>query len=235
MEPVRQPLGSHLSGSVPISIAVHVVVVLVVLIIPLTAIDPASLVIPTRIDDFIHTVPVPPPPPVMSSRPTRVTNARPVDVSVAPTSAPPAIAPEASTSPVTADVGLPPGIGVGSTDLGAIDTIGQQIVVRPPEALRQTGPVRVADLPVPPRKIVDVRPVYSEMARQTRTEGTVVLEAVLDPTGSVTQLRVVRSVPLLDQAALDAVRRWKYSPSMIGGRPVSVLMTITITFHLQQP
>jgi periplasmic protein TonB len=56
---------------------------------------------------------------------------------------------------------------------------------------------------------------------------------VLDPTGSVTQLRVVRSVPLLDQAALDAVRRWKYTPSSIGGRPVSVLMTITITFNLQ--
>jgi len=55
-----------------------------------------------------------------------------------------------------------------------------------------------------------------------------------DPTGSVTQLRVVRSVPLLDQAALDAVRRWKYTPSSIGGRPVSVLMTITITFTLQQ-
>jgi len=76
--------------------------------------------------------------------------------------------------------------------------------------------------------------VLETVARQTRTQGTVVLEAVLDPTGSVTQLRVVRSVPLLDQSALDAVRRWKYTPSSIGGRPVSVLMTITITFTLQQ-
>ena len=230
----RQPLGSHLSGSVPISIAVHVVVVLLVLIIPLTAIDPASLVIPTRIPDYMRAVPLPPPPPVAPPRPSRTAPARPVDVNVAPSTAPPAIAPEVPTSTAPLDPGLPVGVGVGSTDIGAIDTIGQPIVVRAPDPPRQTGPVRVADLPVAPRKIVDVRPVYSEIARQTRTQGTVVLEAVLDPTGSVTQLRVVRSVPLLDQAALDAVRRWKYTPSSIGGRPVSVLMTITITFTLQQ-
>jgi len=234
MEPVRQPLGSHLSGSVPISIAVHVVVVLLVLIIPLTAIDPASLVIPRRIQEYMRAVPLPPPPQVVLTRAPGTTPARPVDVNVAPSAAPPAIAEEVPTSSAPPDPGLPVGVGVSSTDIGAIDTIGQPIVVRAPEAPRQTGPVRVADLPVPPRKIVDVRPVYTEIARQTRTEGTVVLEAVLDPTGSVTQLRVVRSVPLLDQSALDAVRRWKYTPSSIGGRPVSVLMTITITFTLQQ-
>ncbi len=60
------------------------------------------------------------------------------------------------------------------------------------------------------------------------------LEAVLDPSGHVTQLRVVKSVPLLDQAAIDAVRQWRYTPSAYGGHPVSVLMTITIRFTLQQ-
>jgi len=234
MEPVRQPLGSHLSGSVPISIAVHVVVVLLVLIIPLTAVDPASIVIPSRIQEYMRAVPLPPPPQVALTRAPRTTPARPVDVNVAPTDAPPEIAQEVPTSSAPPVPGLPVGAGVGATDIGAIDTIGQPIVVGAPEAPRQSGPVRVADLPVPPRKIVDVRPVYTEIARQARTQGTVVLEAVLDPTGAVTQLRVVRSVPLLDQAALDAVRRWKYTPSSIGGRPVSVLMTITITFTLQQ-
>jgi len=62
----------------------------------------------------------------------------------------------------------------------------------------------------------------------------VILESVLDTSGNVTQLRVVRSVPLLDQAALDAVRQWKYTPTVYGGRPVSVLMTITIRFTLNQ-
>jgi len=99
---------------------------------------------------------------------------------------------------------------------------------------QKTGPVRIADLPVAPRKIVDVRPVYPDLARTARKEGTVVMEAVLDATGRVTQLRVIQSVPLLDQAALDAVRQWRYTPSTLGGHPVSVLMTITIRFTLQQ-
>lgn len=59
------------------------------------------------------------------------------------------------------------------------------------------------------------------------------MEAVLDPSGHVTQIRVIRSIPLLDQAAVDAVRQWRYTPSVYNGRPVSVLMTITIRFTLQ--
>jgi protein TonB len=104
---------------------------------------------------------------------------------------------------------------------------------RPPDPPRPAGPVRVADLPVAPRKTVDVRPIYPDIARMARKEGTVVMEAVLDPSGHVTQLRVIRSVPMLDEAALDAVRQWRYTPSLYGGRPVSVLMTITIRFTLQ--
>jgi protein TonB len=96
------------------------------------------------------------------------------------------------------------------------------------------APVRAAELPVVPRKVVDVHPVYPEVARAARVEGTVILEAVLDTGGRVTQLRVLRSVPLLDQAALDAVRQWRYSPSVYYGRAVSVLMTITVRFTLQQ-
>ena len=85
-----------------------------------------------------------------------------------------------------------------------------------------------------PRKTADARPLYPDIARTAHVEGTVVIEAVLDTTGRVTQLRVVKSVPLLDQAALDAVRQWRYTPSVYGGHPVSVLMTITIRFTLQQ-
>jgi protein TonB len=61
----------------------------------------------------------------------------------------------------------------------------------------------------------------------------VVLEAILDRGGRVDQLRVVKSIPLLDQAALDAVRQWRYRPTVLNGQPVAVLMTITIRFTLQ--
>ena len=59
------------------------------------------------------------------------------------------------------------------------------------------------------------------------------MEAVLDTNGRVTQLRVLKSVPMLDQAAVHAVQQWRYTPSSYGGHLVSVLMTITVRFALQ--
>src|SRR4051812_10772275 len=200
----RQRLRSHLSGTVPISIAVHVAVILVVVIIPLPAVDVSLLMVPEQMAGYIPAVPVPPLPPVIGvSRPHTTLRPAP-DVSLAPTAAPPSIAAELPAGSVS-DVPVPDMVGGIGADTGALGNVGRAIVLPTPEAPRPAGPVRIADLPVPPRKIVDVRAVYPEIARQARAEGIVVLEAVLDPTGAVTQVRVVRSVPLLDQAALDAV------------------------------
>jgi protein TonB len=110
---------------------------------------------------------------------------------------------------------------------------GRFVPPPPPPTTRPSGPVRVSELVTPPRKLVDVRPVYPDVARQARVEGTVILEAILDQSGHVDKLRVVRSVPLLDLAAMDAVRQWRYTPTVLNGQPVPVLMTITIRFTLQ--
>jgi len=154
----------------------------------------------------------------------------------APTSwkAPDRILPEVPQVPTS--YAPPDSIGEGPTGIGVPDGVGPPTIATPlpPEPPRPQGPVRVAQLPESPRKIADARPVYPELARQIRREGTVILEAVLDTNGYVTQLRVIRSVPLLDQAALDAVRQWRYAPSMYYGRPVSVLMTITVRFTLDR-
>ena len=61
-----------------------------------------------------------------------------------------------------------------------------------------------------------------------------VLEAIVDPAGRVDHLRVVKSAPLLDGAALDAVRQWRYMPSVLNGQPVAVLMTVTVRFTLSK-
>ncbi len=58
------------------------------------------------------------------------------------------------------------------------------------------------------------------------------LEATIDPGGNVTGVAILRSVPMLDQAAIDAVRQWKYTPTLLNGAPVSVLMTVTVNFTL---
>jgi protein TonB len=226
----RSALRSHLSGSVPISIAVHIVAVLLILIIPLTANielpDPAW-----HVPDYMPAAPVPPPPPVTRA-PTAAapTPAAPTNPDIAPTFAPEAIKPEVA-APGPPDLGLPPGAGVPE-GIGIVAT-DKPIVITPPDPPRPAVPVRVGDLPVTPRKIVDVRPLYPEIARAARVEGTVIMEAVLDTNGRVTQLRVLKTVPMLEQAAVDAVRQWRYTPSLYGGHPVSVLMTITVRFALQ--
>ena len=95
------------------------------------------------------------------------------------------------------------------------------------------APVRVGGQIRPPTKIKDVKPVYPAIAQSARVGGTVTIEATIGTDGKVTDARVVRSIPLLDQAALDAVRQWEYLPTLLNGVPVPVLATITINFARQ--
>ena len=60
--------------------------------------------------------------------------------------------------------------------------------------------------------------------------GTVILEATISPSGEVADVRVLRSVPLLDAAAVAAVRQWRYDPPRLNGVPVAVLLTVTVQF-----
>jgi protein TonB len=90
--------------------------------------------------------------------------------------------------------------------------------------------VRVGGKIKPPIKMNDVAPVYPEIARNARVTGVVILEATIGTDGKVIDAKVLRSVPLLDQAALDAVRQWEYAPTLLNGVPVPVVMTVTINF-----
>lgn len=230
----REGLRSHLSGSVPISIGLHLVALLLVLISPLVA-DVSLPRVWVDLPDYVRLAPMPPPPAITLREPPPSPQASPgpVVTNRAPTEAPLTIEPQAPrrlpTVPIdgpASSTGFPPGMGFGADSVSSV-------VIPVPDPPRPAGPVRVAQLPVAPTKIVDARPLYPEIARSARVEGTVVLEAVLDQSGRVTQLRVIQSVPMLNQAALDAVRQWRYTPSIYGGQPVSVLMTITIRFKLQ--
>jgi periplasmic protein TonB len=85
-----------------------------------------------------------------------------------------------------------------------------------------------------PRKIRDAKPVYPAGALPLRAQGAVLIEATIGPDGKVQDARVLHSVvPLLDQAALDAVRQWAYEPSLLNGEAVSVIMTVVVNFALQ--
>jgi protein TonB len=67
----------------------------------------------------------------------------------------------------------------------------------------------------------------------TRAQGAVIIEAIIGPDGKVQTATVIHSVPLLDQAALDAVRRWEYEPTLLKGAAVAVIMTVVVNFALQ--
>jgi TonB family protein len=83
-----------------------------------------------------------------------------------------------------------------------------------------------------PRVLKRVEARYPPIAREVRAQGPVVLECVVTPEGKVVQIRVLKGYPLLDQAALDALRQWEFEPTIVNGRPVPVIVTVTMAFKL---
>jgi TonB family protein len=108
--------------------------------------------------------------------------------------------------------------------------------LRPGEltASPQPRPLRVGrDIEAQPRKIFSVNPVYPADAMAAKVQGIVLLDATIGTDGLVKGLRLVQSVPLLDQAAMDAVNLWRFEPALLNGEPVEVVVTITINFTLR--
>jgi protein TonB len=93
--------------------------------------------------------------------------------------------------------------------------------------------IRVGGKIPQPTKIRNVLPVYPQIAQSARVQGTVILEATIDRHGRIADVEVLRSIPLLDQAALDAVRQWEYEPTRLNGVAVPVIVTVTVNFSLQ--
>jgi protein TonB len=124
--------------------------------------------------------------------------------------------------------------GVDGVEAGGFGFGGGLGITEPPPPLAPTQPVRLHWRMTPPRKVHDLLPAYPAQARAARAEGLVVLEAIIDVEGRVASLRVLRPVPLLTEAALDAVRQWRYEPAWLNGQPVPVVMTVTVNFTLDR-
>ena len=115
----------------------------------------------------------------------------------------------------------------------SIEGVGVAAVAPPPPPERPAAPVRLPSGIRAPVKTVDAAPQYPTMARSARVQGVVILEAVLDAAGRVDDVHVLRSIPLLDQAAIDAVRQWRYTPTLLNGRAIPIVLTVTVSFTLQ--
>ena len=190
----------------------------------------------------------PPPPPPPPAAPTVVKVMPPHKVFenagklVAPTVIPKTIA-DIKESPLPPDVdgngvagGVPGGVAGGSMGgvigglIGGVTTAAAAPIA--PKDNRPKAPIRVGGRVREPKATFRVDPVYSTLARQAHISGTVIIDAVLDEHGNVVEMKVVSGPPLLIQAALDAVGRWKYEPTYLNDEPVSVQLNVTVTFRL---
>ena len=116
---------------------------------------------------------------------------------------------------------------------GALSLVQQQRLSATTATASTGAPLRVGGDIKEPKKLRDVKPVYPADAEAAGIQGVVILEAVIGPSGAVTDARVLRSVPGLDQAAVDSVRQWEFTPTLLNGVPVSVIMTVTVNFTLR--
>ena len=153
-----------------------------------------------------------------------------VNPAAAPIEAPPEVKPEPPPRPAAGNFGVVGGVA-GGIPGGSMGGVVGGIPAPPPPPPQ--APVRVGGQIKPPTKIKDVRPVYPPIAQSARVSGVVIIEATIGVDGSVIDARVIRPVALLDQAALEAVRQWKFSPTLLNGVPVPVIMTVTVNFTLQ--
>jgi protein TonB len=102
----------------------------------------------------------------------------------------------------------------------------------PPAAVRPKGPIRISTGMKEPRLVFAPPVVYSPIARTAHVEGTVLLDAVIDEQGNVTQVRVISGPALLLASALKAVSERKYEPTILDGQPVAIRLNVTVQFHL---
>jgi len=211
--------------TITISIVVHVIAVSAAVIAPLFATD--DLPAPRTATEFIQVValPEPPPPPPRAATRAKADTPRP---HVPPLEVPNGIAPEPAIDPGDDDFTNDTGV----IAFGGSDTIVAEATPPPPPAPPPQRVIRVGGNIRPPQRVVDVAPTYPPLARAAGVEGVVILEAVIAEDGSVRDVRVLRSNPLLEAAALEAVRQWRFSPTLLNGEPVPVVMTVTVAFRL---
>lgn len=218
-------VGSRKWYTLPVSLLSHSLIVAVVVALPILAPAILPLIAQDMGGIVMITTPKPPPPPTLrpaSAQPVVNPNAAPIE------------APDAITRETGLEAGFEDAVSSSIIDGGIAGEITNGIVEPPPSppSLVQK-PLQVGGVIRTPVKVRDVAPVYPPIAQAARVQGIVILEATIGADGRVVNARVLRSVALLDQAALEAVRRWEFTPTLLNGAPVPVVMTVTVSFVLR--
>ena len=221
------------SRTLPVSIAVHVALIAFIFLSPILNSDELPATNSAVRAFFVEPAaapppPPPPPPPAPKAQVVQKTPPKVVDDSrfVAPVETPDQVKPQESI-----DLGLEGGVP-GGVEGGVPGGVVGGVVGGLPDAPPPVQPVRVGGNIKEPKKLKDVKPAYPDIAKQARVQGIVILECTISPQGRVTDVKVLRGIPLLDAAAQEAVRQWVYTPTLLNGVPVPVIMTVTVNFRL---
>lgn len=237
IESAKQKGRGRKALSLPVSLALHVLVIAAAVGASIWFVEDVPEP-PIPVTFYAAAPPPPPPPPAAAPKPAapKPETPKPVPVKPAEMTAPTVIPetvpvplaepePEAPTEGVEGGVegGVPGGV-MGGVIGGVVGGTGPGTGEEP---LRVGGDVKA------PQLINRVEPSYPEAARKARMEGVVILEAIITANGNVEDVKVLKSVnPLLDAAATRAVQQWKYRPATLNGRAVRVYLTVTVTFNL---
>jgi protein TonB len=226
------------STTLIVSIILHSALVLAVAILPLLFYDalPSQEALKAFFVAPLEVAPPPPPPPPPPAGARAVVKAAPkvqmeqTQGFVAPIEVPNEIKPEEGL-----DLGVEGGVaggvegGVpGGVVGGVVGGLPQEAPPPPAKVVRIGGQIKE------PKKIRHVAPVYPDLAVQSRVSALVILEAEVDTRGAVRDAKILRGHPLFDEAAVEAVKQWRYQPLLLNGEPTGFVLTVTINFNLQQ-
>jgi protein TonB len=243
---VSNPPRPRRGVSWPVSFAGHVIVAALIVLVPIFWQDA-----PPEHTDYIRALlynpPPPPPPPLPKGsavvekpeapkpatpeiQPSKPDFTAPVEKPVEQPLQPEARTPdiEQAGSLTGSDMGVPEGMEVG-VEGGVVGGVPGGVIGG---VIGGTGDIPVTDYDQPPRVIKQTRPVYPQEAFIKKVEGVVEVEILIDASGRVRPTRVLRSVPLLDQAAIDTVRQWVFAPAIKNGRPVATTAVAPVTFRI---
>lgn len=230
---------SHASATV-LSVATHLAVLGSIAWVVLFSVSDKLPEVPTMIafvaEAPVHSPPPPPPPPAAKAAKAAQVS-KPVPTTgptfTVPTEIPVGIQPESGIdlSDEGGEVGGVEG-GIPGGVLGGI--LGGMInEAPPPPPPPPAKPKRVGGELQAPALIHRVEPDYPGVAVAGKVSGTVILEATVSESGAVTEVHVLRSILLLDQAAIKAVKQWRYQPLVLNGQPVPFILVVTVTFSLR--
>ena len=230
--------GPRRVAPVAISILGHLALVTLVVIVPLLYATDTLPKLPTMMA-FAADMPAPPPPPPppppapKPAAPREEPKPAPSNPLAAPVVAPSEIRPELPAPEVTrversVEGGVPGGI-----EGGIVTSLAPPPPPPPPPPPAPKEPVRVGGNVQAPALVKRVEPTYPDLALVAKITGLVILEATVSTDGTVESVRVLRSVKFLDQAAVDAVKQWRYSPLVLNGVATPFILSVSLNFSVK--